>query len=168
VALWDIHVPWIVRGYGDAHHIPAGTTVKQPVRLLDLAATASAAAGLGDAFGDGTDLSPLWTAGGSVPASPIFSEATKPMKAESKVAWNNLPFERSVVEGGVQARYRPLNRGLATLHSLAPGAPTIDQVERLKQQVRLLQSWDAAAPAYRPSEYDAETEAALKALGYLE
>lgn len=168
VALWDIHVPWIVRGYGNAHGVPAGVTVSRPVRLLDLAATASAAAGLGTAFGDGSDLSPLWTAEGTVPAVPIFSEATKPMKSESKRAWNNLPFERSVVEGGVQARYRPLNRGLATLHALAPGGPAIDRVELLKQQVGLLQAWDAAAPPYRPSEYDAETEAALKALGYLE
>ncbi|HCH65330.1 MAG: hypothetical protein CL927_04550 [Deltaproteobacteria bacterium] len=168
VALWDIHVPWVIRGYGDQHGIPAGTTVDRPVRLLDLAATASAAAGLGPAFGDGTDLSPLWTNQGTVPSAPIFSEATKPMNAESKRAWNNLPFERSVVEAGMQARYRPLQRGLATLHAVAPGAPAIDRVALLKQQVGLLQTWDSAAPAYRPSEYDAETEAALKALGYLE
>jgi len=73
-----------------------------------------------------------------------------------------------VVEGGTMARFRPLQRGLATLHRVAPGAPTVDDVPLLKQQVKLLQTWDAAAPPYRPSEYDAETEAALKALGYLE
>lgn len=168
VALWDIHVPWIIRGYGDRHRVPSGATVQQPVRLLDLAATASAAAGLGTAFGDGTDLSPLWTPGGTVPDAPIFSEATKPMKSESKTAWNNLPFERSVVEAGVQARYRPLLRGMATLHGLTPGAPILEDLPVLKKQVTLLQSWDASAPAHRASEYDAETEAALKALGYLE
>jgi hypothetical protein len=59
-------------------------------------------------------------------------------------------------------------RGMATLHGLAPGAPVLDDVPMLKQQVKLLQSWDAAAPAHRAPEYDAETEAALKALGYLE
>ncbi len=168
VALWDIHVPLLVRGFGAHQGIPAGAVVQRPVRLLDVAATLSATAGLGDAFGDGTDLSPLWTPGGTVPAAPIFSEATKPMKAEAKTAWNNLPFERSVVEGGTMARFRPLQRGLATLHQVAPGAPAIDNVPLLKQQVQLLQAWDAAAPPFRPSEYDAETEAALKALGYLD
>ena len=66
------------------------------------------------------------------------------------------------------ARFRPMQRGLATLHQVAPGAPSIDNIPLLKQQVKLLQAWDAAAPAHRPPEYDAETEAALKALGYLE
>jgi len=168
VALWDIHVPWLVRSYGESPRVPAGTVVERPVRLLDLAATLSASAGLGTAFGDGTDLSPLWTGDPSLAPTPIFAEATKPMKAESKTGWNNLPFERSVIEGGTLARYRPLQRGLATLHSVAPGAPAVDNVPLLKQQIQLLQAWDAAAPGYRPSEYDAETEAALKALGYLE
>jgi len=168
VALWDIHVPWLIRSYGDTRRIPEGAVVQRPVRLLDVAATLSATAGLGTAFGDGVDQSPLWTRAGTVPTTPIFSEATKPMKAESKEKWNNLPFERSVVEGGTMARFRPLQRGLATLHRVAPGAPTVDDVPLLKQQVKLLQAWDAAAPPHRPSEYDAETEAALKALGYLE
>lgn len=168
VALWDIHVPWLVRSYGDRARVPEGRVVKRPVRLLDLAATLSASAGLGSAFGDGTDLSPLWTGRGTLPPTPVFAEATKPMKAESKVAWNNLPFERAVVEGSTMARFRPLQKGLATLHQVAPGAPPIDDVPLLKQQVKLLQAWDAAAPAHRPPEYDAETEAALKALGYLE
>lgn len=168
VALWDIHVPWLVRGYGSASVVPEGAVVERPVRLLDLAATLSSAAGLGAAYGDGHDLSPLWTGRGTVPSAPIFAEATKPMKAESTTAWNNLPFERAVVEGTTMARFRPLQRGLATLHHVAPGAPPIDDVPLLKQQVQLLQAWDAAAPPHRPAEYDAETEAALRSLGYLD
>jgi len=168
VALWDIHVPWIVRGFGSDNPVPQGVVVQQPVRLLDLAATASAAAGLGTAFGDGSDLSPLWFGRQSGPQPPIFAEATKPMKAESTDRWNNLPFERAVVEGPTMSRLRPLDRGLASLHRVAPGAPGIDDIDRLKAQVKLLQAWDAAAPPHRPAEYDAETEAALRSLGYLE
>jgi len=168
VALWDIHVPWIVTGFGDDNPVPKGVVVQQPVRLLDLAATASSVAGLGTAFGDGADLSPLWHGRATGPQPPIFAEATKPMKRESTDKWNNLPFERAVVEGPTLTRLRPLDRGLASLHRIAPGAPSIDDIDRLKAQVSLLQAWDAAAPAHRPAEYDAETEAALRTLGYLD
>ena len=168
VALWDIHVPWIVRGFGDASPIPQGVVVQQPVRLLDLAATASAAAGLGTVFGDGQDLSPLWSSGQAQPTPPIFAEATKPMNREATDRWNNLPFERAVVEGDTMVRLRPLERGLASLHRVAPGAPGVDDLDHLKSQAKLLQAWDAAAPAHRSAEYDAETEAALRTLGYLD
>ncbi len=169
VGLWDIHVPWLIRGYGAAaERVPAGKVVREPVGLVDVPATILGLVGQGTAFGDGIDTAPLWTGNGRIGASPIFSEATKPMNREATQGWNNLPFERSVVEGGLQARYRPLDRGLATLHAVAPGAPPVDDVDRLKAEVGLLQAWDAAAPPFRPSEYDAATEAALRQLGYLD
>lgn len=168
VALWDVHVPWIVHGTGEfADAVRPGTVVEGPVGLRDVAATLSGLTGLGTAFGDGLDRSGALR-GLPTPSSPVFSEATKPMKLESNTSWNNLPFERAVGEGRTWARYRPLERGLASLHAIAPGQPGVDDLARLKQQVGLLQQWDAAAPAYRPPEYDAETEAALRALGYLE
>ncbi len=159
VGLTAIHVPLIFSGRGRLSG-PSGVR-DAPARLLDVGPTILAWAGLEGGLGDGADLR-------VAPPSPIFSEATKPMSREATDRWNNLPFERSVVLDGAQLTAAPLEGGRARLSAVAAGGPEIAQSARVGEMVALLQAWDGAAPAFRPAEYDAETEAALRALGYLD
>lgn len=176
-SLVALHVPLLMAGLGPRFaQMPSGVVVERPVRLMDLASTVSSVAGLGTVHGDGEDLQPIWSGRTSPATQPSFAEATKPMSQESTTAWNNLPMERSVTvagpQGALMLRLRPSEGGLASLHHLRPGAPAASDVPdaraRATEMVGLLRQWDQASPPYRPAEYDKETEAALKALGYLD
>ena len=166
VDLNTIHVPLILAGSGSLA-LPTGGVVQQPVRLQDLASTVVKRVGLGESHGDGVDLSPLWR-GGALPDLVHFAEATKPTEQESARRWNNLPFERAVVEGRDMLVGSPLNGGRATLHKVAPGQPQVEDVERAKVLAQLLGAWDAAAPAHRDVQMAPTTVSALEALGYLD
>ncbi len=177
-SLVALHVPLIMAGMGSRFAaLPTGRVVGRPVRLMDLASTILSATGLGAVFGDGTALQPVWSGADTRPLDHSFAEATKPMKSEATTAWNNLPMERSVVvtgpSGPAMLVARPLRGGQTSLHQLAPGAPAFAgpaaQAQPLVQRmIGLLRQWDQNAPAFRPAEYDAETEAALRQLGYLD
>lgn len=178
-SLVALHVPLLMAGHGARFDsLPRERVVDRPVRLMDLASTIVSTAGLGAVHGDGRDLTPFWTGRDSTPLDHSFAEATKPMKSEATTAWNNLPMERSVTvsssAGPLMLVARPLEQGRTSLHRLAPGAPGLegvpqDQLQRTAQgMLQLLRQWDSSAPPYRPPEYDAETEAALKQLGYLD
>ncbi len=160
-----IHVPLIIAGTGD-FAVPDGMRVERQVRLMDLGTTVLSASGLGGILGEGEDLSRLWR--GETPiAPPNFAEATKPIAHESKTAWNNLPFERSVAEGGLMVVKRPLYGDLG-LFSLAEGQPFVDDIEKAKELDKKLMEWDATAPPHREPNMSAQTENALRALGYLD
>jgi arylsulfatase A-like enzyme len=178
-SLVALHVPLLMAGHGARFEsLPQQRVVDRPVRLMDLASTIVSTAGLGAVHGDGRDLTPFWTGRDSTPLDHSFAEATKPMNSEATTAWNNLPMERSVTvsssAGPVMLVARPLEQGRTSLHRVAPGAPGLegvpqDQLQRTAQgMLQLLRQWDRSAPPYRPPEYDAETEAALKQLGYLD
>ena len=119
-------------------------------------------------LGAGEDLSPLWR--GIVPPAPAaFAEATKPIDKEHPTAWNNLPFERSVVTDGLMLVRSPWTGEPPQLYRMAPGQPAA--AEDLAASLRLgglLDAWDAGAPAHRTEDLSAETRAALEQLGYLE
>lgn len=166
VDLNTLHVPLIIWGAGSLD-VPAGAVVQRPVRLQDLASTVVSRAGLGSAHGDGLDLTPLWR-GGSLPDTVHFAEATKPIERESSTRWNNLPFERAVIEGRDMLVGSPLQGGRATLHRVAPGQPQVDDRDRALALAELLKAWDAAAPAHRSVQMSDSTVSALQALGYLE
>lgn len=166
VDLNTLHVPLILWGSGSLE-LPEGAVVQRPVRLQDLASTVVGHAGLGEAHGDGLDLAPLWR-GGTLPPTTHFAEATKPIERESKAAWNNLPFERAVVEGRDMLVGSPLAGGRATLHRVAPGQPQVDDRDRALALAELIKAWDAAAPAHRQVEMTEHTVSALQALGYLD
>lgn len=160
-----IHVPLIIAGTGD-FAVPDGQRVSRQVRLMDLGTTVLSASGLGGILGDGQDLSPLWRGEIGV-APPNFAEATKPIAYESKTAWNNLPFERSVAENGLILIKRPLfgDFGLFTMEQ----DPTfVADLETARQMEASLTAWDAAAPPHREPNMSKETEDALRALGYLD
>jgi len=166
VDLTAIHVPLVFWGAGRLA-LPQGVVVERPVRLQDVASTVVNHAGLGTAHGDGQDLATLWQ-GGRLPDVPHFAEATKPIEAESKTLWNNLPFERAVVEQGAMLVGSPLEGGRATLHRLAPGQPSLDAPPRAQALAKLIAAWDQAAPPHRTAAMSAETLSALQALGYLD
>ena len=175
VSLVDIHVPLILASFGPVR-LPDNTVVSEPVGLIDLPATVCALAEVVCDGGEGIDLSPAWT-GGALPPRIRYAEATKPMRFESKTAWNNLPMERSAVgpgpSGPLQLKIRPLNADARFLHRVAVGAPSVDGPDAptraaAKELLDGLAAWDAAAPAHRDATYDDETRQALIELGYLD
>ena len=168
-------VPLILASFGPVR-LPDNTVVSEPVGLIDLPATVCALAEVVCDGGEGIDLSPAWT-GGALPPRIRYAEATKPMRFESKTAWNNLPMERSAVgpgpSGPLQLKIRPLNADARFLHRVAVGAPSVDGPDAptraaAKELLDGLAAWDAAAPAHRDATYDDETRQALIELGYLD
>lgn len=157
--LTALHVPLIIAGSGSLA-TPVGVD-DRPARLLDLGSTVLARVGLPGGMGEGQDLFTR------TEALPGFAEATKPDARERTDAWNNLPFDRSVVAEGHLLRVTPL-RGQSRLSRLAPGQPAVEDEERTARLRASLDAWDAAAPGFRSVEMEEETENALRALGYLE
>lgn len=163
-----IHVPLIVQGSG-RFAVPAGRVVSDPVRLMDVAPTMLALAGLDPALGQGRDLAPTWR-GDAGAAPPSFAEATKPAELERPDQWNNRLFDRSVVYDGHILTVTPfLSRG-PSLHRLAPGQPLVDSPDptRAATLVEMLQDWDRRAPPFRQVELSEQTRKGLEALGYIE
>ncbi len=152
-----LHVPLIIAGSG-RFAAPVGVDAR-PARLLDLGSTVLARVGLPGALGEGQDLF------ARTEALPSFAEATKPDAQERTDAWNNLPFDRSVVDEGHLLRVTPL-RGQSRLSRLGDSAVVDpERTERLRAK---LEAWDAAAPGFREVELEEETRKALEALGYVE
>lgn len=164
VDLVDIHVPLIIARPGDPS-FPSGV-VERPVRLQDLATTLAALAGEPQELGAGRDL--LEVARDPDDPPPIFAEATRPIPKEAKDRWNNLPFERAVVEGGHLFIRTPLLDDAANLYRLAPGQPPAEDPARTRRLRALLRAWDATAPAHRSVDMAPQTVEGLRALGYLD
>lgn len=166
VALEALHVPLVMAGTGRLD-VPDGVVVERPVRLQDVASTVLGRVGLAEVMGDGLDLAPLWR-GATLDLPPAFAEATRPMNLERPDRWNNALMERAVYGRDAYLRVRPAERGLATLHRLAPGSPLLPDERRIYSMFELLKAWDATAPAWVPPAYDDATRRALEALGYLD
>jgi len=183
VDLSAIHVPLIMRGQGSMKLGEEPRVVPRMVRLMDLGSTLLSVSGLGAVMGDGQDLSGYWT--GDPPAEyPHMAEATRPIWMEATDRWNNLPMAQAVVQDGLIFQKRPQQvaegyRSSQKLHALAPaqpevsmtepsGAPSKVAQERFSSLREILKQWNQGAPGFRAAEYDAETEAALRALGYLD
>lgn len=165
VDLVDIHVPLIVSGRGAfATPVAAPST---PVSLSDIAPTVLALAGVPGSLGEGRDLRTVWTSPSAV-ARPHFAEATKPGNLEPADRWNNLPFDRTIVDGDALLSHAPVLKEPTRLFQLAPGQPPLEDTQRALALTEALARWDAAAPPHRDVSLSAETEAGLKALGYLE
>ncbi|MCB9779895.1 MAG: sulfatase [Alphaproteobacteria bacterium] len=167
-----IHVPLVIQGTG-RHQVPAGQVVERQVRLMDIGTTVLSVAGLaGGPLGAGEDLSVLWTEqlhGRPLPdAPPSFAEATKPDELEQPTRWNNALFDRSVAWDGHFLTFAPWLGQAPTLYRLAAGQPRVTDGARHARLARALRAWDQTAPPFRTVEHSEDTEAALKALGYLE
>ena len=117
--------------------------------------------------GGGEQLAPLWY-GARPPAPPAFAEATKPLEREHPTAWNNLPFERSVILDGRFVVKNPWRDQAPQIYQMAPGQPATQDPAALYRLDGLLSGWDAAAPAHQTATMSSETEAALRSLGYLD
>jgi arylsulfatase A-like enzyme len=160
----SIHVPLALRGPG----VPAARVVERPARLMDLGATLLALAGDRSGLGEGVDLAEAWTGTAVEPAPASFAEASQPTKKAASEGWPNLPFHRSVVSEGLIYSRWPLGRRDGSLARLQAGEPPVDDASASARQRSLLDAWDAAAPALAVEPPDAETQAALEALGYSE
>ena len=170
VDLVATHVPFVVHGTGRwSSAVPAGTVVRPPVGLMDVAPTVSGLVGLpADPTAGGLDLSRVWS--GAEPAErPLFSEATKPVSSETPAAWNNLHKERAVVAKGALLTQTPWETQTApSLFELAVGQPELEDEIIEESLLGYLHAWDQSAPDYRDAAMSEDTRAALEALGYLE
>ncbi len=167
VDLMNVQVPLIMRGTGSLA-LTRGAVVERPVRLQDVGSTLlELLEADADPLGRGTFLGPLWV-GQNLPPTPIFTEATKPIPGEATSAWNNLPFERSIIFGGGVLVKNPLAGEAAALYAMAPGQPPATNPELATRLEFLLDGWTASSPAHRSVEMSGSTEAALRSLGYLE
>ncbi len=166
VDLRDIHVPLIFTGYGNMS-LPRGTVVSKTVRLQDVGATIAALAGLDQAPGEGQRLDPLWK-GQDIDIPPLLGEAGRPRDLEDTRNWNNLPFERTVVDDGLMLLRNPLWPSQDGLFAVAEGQPRIHDQGRAAHLRQLLAEWDAVAPSHRYPGSQRKMDEALRALGYLE
>ena len=167
VDLMNVQVPLIMRGTGSLA-LTRGAVVERPVRLQDVGSTLlELLEPESPSLGTGEFLGPLWI-GQDMPPIPIFAEATKPIPGESTQAWNNLPFERSVIFGGGMLVKNPIAGEGATLYAMSAGQPAASNPELATRLEFLLDGWSASAPAYRSVEMSSDTEAALRSLGYLD
>jgi len=170
VGLAAIHVPLIVSGQGRFAG-GEGVVVPRQVRLMDVAPTLLARAGLAPELGEGEDLAPLVAIAGHgsrMPPGPVhFAEASKPFSALRRDAWPNLSLSRAAANEGAIYLNAPWLGDQTTLHSLAPGQPSLDDVHRFRRLGGALQDWDRSAPGLREVALHPETQAALEALGYL-
>ena len=166
-----IHVPMIIAGKG-RFETPKGTVVQRRVRLADLASTVLAAAGIEGTMGHGEDLARVWS-GEADPPPPHFAEATRSGVAFKKGkategVWPNLDFERTVIDGDAMLVYTPWRAEPPALFSVSPGQPSIEDPAQAVQLKAALDAWDASAPKLGEVTMDAETEDALRKLGYLD
>lgn len=167
VDLMNIHVPLVMQGSG-ALRVPPDTVVSRQVRLMDVGTSLLQLLEPDvPRLGAGEQLAPLWL-GARPPAPPAFAEATKPISLESQQGWNNLPFERTVILNGWMVVKNPWLGQAPALYQMAPGQPPHTDPATLAHLDGLLSAWDAGAPPFRPSSMSAETEAALRSLGYLD
>ncbi len=170
VDLAAIHVPLIVSGQGRFAG-GEGVVVPRQVRLMDVAPTLLGRAGLSPELGEGEDLAPLVAISGHgsrMPPGPVhFAEASKPFSELRRDAWPNLSLSRAAANEGAIYLNAPWLGDQTTLHSLAPGQPSLDDVHRFRRLGGALQGWDRSAPGLREVALHPETQAALEALGYL-
>lgn len=154
------HVPLLVVG----PRVPAGGVVEGVVGLSDLGPTLLAAAGLSAGLGDGRDLAPLWR--GEDGPRTVFLEATKPEARAAKTGWPNLPLERGVARDARMLIRSPW--AAEALYRLAPGQPRAEDPPGAAALGEALDAWDRSAPTGRAALDDAQTDQALRALGYKE
>lgn len=163
-----MRVPLIMRGYGlpVAQH----AVVRRQASMTGLASTIERTIGLpttlGTDFADLIQPGPRFDVDGwpGRPTRPVFVEATRPRHAEATDRWNNVTLHRGVFAGGWAAWSAPWRDQPLTFydHRGVPESALMPTLEGL------LEGWDAECPPYRTPQMAPSTEAALKALGYLE
>jgi arylsulfatase A-like enzyme len=165
-----MRVPLIVAGYGVP--IARGRVVRRQAEMAGLAPTIQEMVGLEPTLGASfaTMLSP-----GPVrdddgwperPTRPVVMEATRPHREEIAPAWNNLDLWRGVKAGGWTVTSLPRRRSPPALVAGPGGRPSTADAEVGSILAGRLAAWDAAAPAFRDEDLDAETLEMLRALGY--
>jgi arylsulfatase A-like enzyme len=165
-----IRVPMIVAGTGQ-FQTPT-KVVQRRVRLQDIANTVLAAADLPTDLGNGEDLETVWS-GTAGPPPAHFAEATRSGVTKKKGKadpdeWPNLMFERAIIHEDTMLVKTPWKKTAPRLYAVDSVQSKLDNPDLTSSLEASLQAWDATAPNTGAKELDAETEAALRALGYLE
>jgi arylsulfatase A-like enzyme len=165
------HVPLIVAGQG-AYQTPLGQEVSRRVRLQDIGNTILAQAGLVKNLGTGEDLAEVWS-GTAGPPPPHFAEATRsgisPLKGKAGAdEWANAHYERGVFGDEGVLIWTPWRKKSPKLYGFSVDQPRQTNSGARVRLKALLDAWDAGASAKEAAVLDAETEAALRALGYFD
>ena len=166
VDLGAIHVPLILRARGSMREaLPAWKQVDTPTSLMDIGATILDIWGAQDQLGEGVSLLNL-----SHPKAESrqahFAEATKPHFETS--GWPGERLERAVVKNGAIWTEAPWLDEAGTLFHLAPGQPTMDDMDMARELAQELSDWSELQPVIVPPLGDATTMQELRALGYVE
>jgi hypothetical protein len=82
--------------------------------------------------------------------------------------WPNLDFERTVIDGDAMLVYTPWRGDPPALFSVSMGQPSLEDPDKVVELKAALDVWDASAPKLGEVTMDAETEDALRQLGYLD
>ncbi len=165
-----IHVPLIVRSYGDSVVVDR-RVVQRQADMSGLAPTIERMLGLqpqlGDDFWQLVRPGPVLDVDGwpEHPTTPAFSEATRPF-SDDTTQWNNAALYQSVRVGPHELRAAPA-LGVAPFVVDAPSGWFSDN-PMLELLTEVMDSWNAKAPPFRHESMEEGTRAALEALGYLE
>ena len=110
---------------------------------------------------------PVWDEDGwpERPTRVAFVEASRPRAQETTEGWNNLPLHRGVFAGGYGYWTGPWMKHQPTAWYVEPDAGDEAVFQELSHMV---ERWDAKAPPHRAETVAPATEAALKALGYVD
>ncbi len=160
-----VHVPLVIAGRG-AFAIPAGVVVNQTVRTEDVGTTLlSQIAPRSPGLGTGLDLSLLWGAAPPLDWPTALAEATKPIDHIRADAWPNADFERAAISQTHIVTHAPYLATPPRTFLRQTGQPIGENDDH--QLIRELSIFDARMPGRRVAHLDADTRAALGALGYL-
>ncbi len=164
-------VPLVLRGLG----LPLAerAVVKRQASMSGLASTLEVALGLQPTLG-----APFWelVRPGPVldtdgwperPTRAIPVEATRPIRDGAKQSWNNLDLFRAWHAGGWTVEAAPF-LGRPPRLTRGPSGKRMSDIALQPVLAAQLEAWDEIAPPYRVPLLGADTEAALRALGYLE
>ena len=166
-----IHVPMIVAGRG-MFDVPKGVAIERRVRLSDIPNTVLAAASIDARLGNGEDLAAVWS-GTAGPPPAHFAEATRSglnmrLGKSPEGVWPNLQFERTVIDDDSMLIYTPWTGEPSRLYAVNDEQTEVNDEEKSVRLRAALDAWDAVAPSTGAGAMDAETEQALRQLGYLE
>ncbi len=166
-----MHVPLVMRGYGV--DLPEGVVIESQVAMPGLAPTVEQLLGFERTLGEHPDFwdllrpGPVWDEDGwpERPTRVALVEASRPRAQEATNGWNNLPLHRGVFAGGYGYWTGPWLKKQPTDWYDLPEQGNDAVFAELSELVR---QWDARAPGYRPEHVAPATEAALRALGYVD
>lgn len=163
-----VHVPFVISGTGRFAAQSTGVVVEDTVRTLDLGTTLLQHAGIGGTLGTDRDLGPVWRGEPHAPLPVAFAEAPQPDAHLRADTWPNADLERAAVSNTHLFTRSVSEDPDGTLFERTAAQPASQDAHPRSLLEEALQGFDARMPAGGRTDFDPDTQAALRALGYLE